>query len=267
MTDVPGDTALEDCQFLTGSPQRFAVLSSLCERPARPTDLCDSVDATRTTVQRILAGLSERQWVVKRDGKYQLTLTGRRVYEQYRTLIEEVDRARAAGPLAAHLGPIGDDVPPELLDPTTLTTSSEQSPFAAINRFTEWMREVDGNIRAISPIVTSLFNDVAVELLESGIHIELIIDHSVLEQSEDDFSTALERSIEHESISTYVYEEPLDIGLAIDSSRVCLAGYDERNNLRAIAESDTVAVYDWAVSVFDRHLQRSQPLEAAVSLS
>lgn len=266
MTEGPDDTAFEDCQFLTGSPQRFAVLAQLRERPARPTDLCDTVDATRTTIQRILAGFSDRQWVVKRDGEYRLTVTGQRVFDQYRALLGEVERARVAGPLAAHLGSIAADLPADLLESARLTTSSEQNPLAAVDRFTDWLHEVDGDVRAISPIVTSVFNDVAVDLLETGTHIEFIIDYSVLERSESDFSDALQRSVEHENIDTYVHETPLDVGLALDRSRVCLAAYDDRNNIRAIAESDATAVYDWAETTFDGYRARSEPLSAVLSV-
>ncbi|KOX93697.1 helix-turn-helix transcriptional regulator [Haloarcula rubripromontorii] len=264
MAEGPDDTVFEDCKYLTGSPQRFAVLAQLRERPARPTDLCDSVDATRTTIQRILAGFSERQWVVKRDGEYRLTVTGQRVFDRYRALVSEVEQARAAGPLAAHLGPVAADLPVDLLEPDCLTTSSEQNPLAAVNRFTDWIHEVEGDVRAISPIVTSVFNDAAVELLETGTHIEFIIDHSVLERSASDFSDALERGLEHENITTYVHDTALDIGLALDRSRVCLAAYDDRNNVRAIAESDVTAVYRWAETVFDRYMERSEPLAAVL---
>ena len=266
MTEGPDETVFADCRFLTGSPQRFAVLAQLREHPARPTDLCDTVDATRTTIQRILAGFSERQWVVKRDGEYRLTVTGERVFDQYRTLLSEVGRAQAVGPLAAHLGPVAADLPAELLNPECLTTTSEQNPLAAIDRFTDWLSEVDGDVRAISPIVASVFNDVAVELLETGTHIEFIIDHSVLQRSASDFADALERSVEHENIDTYVHDTPLDIGLALDRSRVCLAAYDDRNNVRAIAESDATAVYRWAETMFDRYKERSQPLAAVLSV-
>jgi predicted transcriptional regulator len=266
MTEGPDATAFEDCQFLTGSPQRFAVLAQLQERPARPTDLCDTVDATRTTIQRILAGFSERQWVIKRDGEYQLTVTGQRVFDRYTALLSEVERARAAGPLAAHLGPLATDLPTDLLEPDCLTTSSEQNPLTAVNRFTDWLHEVDGDVRAISPIVTSVFNEVALDLLESGTHIDFIIDHDVLERSAADFTDALERSVEHENIDTYVHDSPLDIGLALDRSRVCVVAYDDRNNVRAIAESDAPAVYEWAEAVYDRHKGRAQPLEAVLSV-
>ncbi len=41
---------------------------------------------------------------------------------------------------------------------------------------------------------------------------------------------ALDRGLEHENIDTYVHDTTLDIGLALDRSRVCLAAYDDRNS-------------------------------------
>lgn len=264
---VPDDTVHEDVRFLTGSPQRFAVLTQLCEGPARPTELCDAVDATRTTIQRILAGFRERQWVVKRDGVYRPTVTGRRVHDRYRALLSEVDRAREFGPLAEHLGPVGDQLPAELLETGTLTVGSEQSPLAAVRRFTEWFRNVEGDVRAVSPIVTQSFNEIAAGLLESGTHIELIIDHGVLERSMSDFTTAVERGIEDDNVAMFVHESPLEVGLVLDASRCCLIAYDGRNNVRAMVESDDDTVYDWGEAAFERRRDRSQSLEAVISSS
>jgi len=149
-----------DVQFLTGSPHRRAVLAALCDEPARPHELCDDIDATRTTIQRILAGFRERQWVVKHHGDYRATVTGRRVCEQYETLHDEITRARRFGPLAAHLGPVADDLPVEALATGRLTVSEEGNPLAALSRFTEWLQEVEGEMCAISPVVAQPFNEI-----------------------------------------------------------------------------------------------------------
>ena len=124
------DVAFGDVQFLTGSPQRRNVLKALCEEPARPHELCADIDATRTTIQRILAGFRERQWVVKYDGDYRPTVTGRRICQQYEALLGELRLAREFGPLAAHLGPVANDLPIEALERGQLTVSDEGSPLA-----------------------------------------------------------------------------------------------------------------------------------------
>jgi len=256
----PSETVHDDVRFLTGSPQRHAVLAALAETPARPTDLCERVDATRTTIQRVLAGFGERDWVTKRDGEYHLTLTGRRVFETYRELLDEVRRADEAGQLALHLGPAADDLPAGALETGDVVVGGERNPLAPVQAFTDWFDSVEGEVRAISPIVAATFNDVGADLLASGVDIEFVIDPSVLKQSAEAFPDALQRGLEHGGIDIYVHEAALDLGLAVDDGGCCLAAYDEENNLRALLVSDDERTREWALSVYERHRERSEPL-------
>jgi len=249
-----------DVQFLTGSPHRRAVLSALCDEPARPHELCADVDVTRTTIQRILAGFRERQWVVKHDGNYRATVTGRRVCAQYETLHEELTRAQRFGPLAAHLGPVADDLPVGALESGRLTVSEDGSPLAVLSRFTEWLGAVEGEMYAISPVVAQPFNEIGAELLSGDTSIEFVIDSAVLEQSRDQYESDLELGRDHDQMSIYVHETPLSIGVAFDDERCCVVAYDDGNNLRAMLEAGAGELYDWTTEVFERHRERSVPL-------
>ncbi|WP_324663324.1 helix-turn-helix transcriptional regulator [Haloarcula sediminis] len=250
-----------DIQFLTGSPHRRAVLSALCDEPARPHELCSDIDVTRTTIQRILAGFRERQWVVKHDGDYRPTVIGRRVCKQYSTLHEEVTRARRFGPLAAHLGPNADDLPVAALETGRLTVSQEGSPLAALSRFTEWLGAVEGDMRAVSPVVARPFNDIGAELLSGDTRIEFVIDSTVLEQSKANYEADLELGADHDQMTIHVHEDPLSLGVAVDDERCCVVAYDDGNNLKAILEAGRGELYDWATEVFERHRERSIPLD------
>lgn len=257
-----GQQAFDDIQFLTGSVHRREVLKALCEEPARPAELCADIDATRTTVQRILAGFRERQWVVKHDGRYRTTVTGQAICTQYRDLLNAAEHARALGPLAAHLGPVADDIPVEPLEDGRLTVSEEGSPLAALSRFTDWMAEIEDHLRAVSPVVAKPFNDIGAKLLASGTDIEMVINTEVLERSKAQYESDLELGVEHDGMDIYVHETPLPLGIAIDSTRVCLVAYDDGNNMRAILESTDAALYEWAVDTYERHRERAVTLEA-----
>ncbi len=249
-----------DIQFLTGSPHRRAVLDALCDEPARPHELCAGIDATRTTIQRILAGFLERQWVVKRDGDYRATVTGRRVCEQYRALHEEATRARRFGPLAAHLGPAANDLPVAALEGGRLTVSEEGDPLAALSRFTEWLRAVEGDMHAISPVVARPFNEIGAELLSGDTRIEFVIDSAVLEQSKANYESELALGADHDQMAIHVHEDPLSFGVAVDDERCCVIAYDDGNNLKAMLEAGRGDLYDWTTEVFERHRERSVPL-------
>ena len=256
------DVAFGDIQFLTGSPQRRSVLQALRAEPARPHELCAELDATRTTIQRILAGFRERQWVVKHDGDYRLTVTGRRICRQYEALLAEASRAREFGPLAAHLGPVADDLPIDALETGQLTISDERSPLSALSRFTEWFRGVEGRMYAMTPVVAQPFNDIGVELVESGTDIDLIIDRTVLDQSMTQYEPEWSFAVDHDAVSIYVHDTPLPVGLGLDDERCCLVAYDEDNNLRAVLESTDSELYDWAKTTYEQYREESVPFEA-----
>jgi len=254
--------AYGDIQFLTGSPQRRAVLDALCDEPARPHELCADIDATRTTIQRILAGFRERQWVVKHDGDYRATVTGRRVRDRYESLHEEIARARRFGPFAAHLGPIADDLPAAALEAGRLTVSEDGSPLAALSRFTEWLQAVEGDMCAISPVVARPFNEIGAELLDEDTEIGFVIDATVLEQSKAQYESELQLGVDHDQIDIYVHETPLAIGVALDDRRCCVVAYDDNNNIRAMLEATNDELYEWVQDVYERHRERSTPLAA-----
>lgn len=238
---------------------------ALCAEPARPHELCADIDATRTTIQRILAGFRERQWVVKHDGDYRATVTGRRVCQQYESMIAEMRRAREFGPLAAHLGPVGDDLPLAALERGQLTVSEAGSPLATLSRFTEWFRAVEGDMYAVTPVVAQPFNDIGMELLESGTSIDMVIDRTVLEQSREQYESEFAVAVEHGNISIYVHDDPLSVGLAVDDERCCLVAYDEDNNLRAMLESTGEELYEWAARTYEQYRGASVPLAEYVA--
>ena len=259
---MPGDQkAFEDIQFLTGSPHRRQVLQALCAEPARPHELCSTIDATRTTIQRILAGFRERQWVAKHDGNYRATVTGRRLCQEYESLLGAAERARELGPLAAHLGPIADDLPVDALERGELTVSEEGSPLAALSRFTEWMAAIDEQLYAVSPVVAKPFNEIGVELLESGVDIGMVIDGGVLETSRERYESDLELGAEHDRIDIHVHEGPLPLGIALDAERCCLVAYDDDHNIRAILETTDGDLYEWAMETYERHRERAVALD------
>jgi predicted transcriptional regulator len=246
-------TALEDVQFLTGSPQRHSVLEALCREPARPHELCAQIDATRTTIQRILAGFRDRDWVVKHDGDYRATVTGRRICQQYEALLEVTERAGEFGPLATHLGPVADDLPIDVVDNGELTVSKAGSPLAALSQFTEWFRAVEGRVCAVTPVVAQPFNEIGMELLESGTPIEMVIDETVLEQSKQRHEPELDVAVTHDGVDVFVHESTLPVGVAFDRSRCCLIAYDDDSNMKAILESTDEALYEWTRATFERY--------------
>ncbi|OYR60941.1 transcriptional regulator, partial [Halorubrum sp. E3] len=255
----------DGAQYLAGSPVRVAMLRAIRAEPRRPAGLTAAVDATRTTVQRILSGFRERDWVVKRDAAYHVTPTGKRVHDAYEALLDEVEVADRHGRFAADLERVGADFPPSAVDAGELTVAPDRNPLAVVDRLTELLREGSGSeIRAVSPIVIQQFNDAAAEVLDAGAEVELVIDRQVVEESITEFGPATDRALHDERATVHVSPEPIEYGLFRHDDTACVTAYDRRNNPRCVLESTDQAVIEWVDDRFESFVDEAQCLSAVV---
>ncbi|GAB6879134.1 hypothetical protein JCM17823_14080 [Halorubrum gandharaense] len=260
---MPADAAHDDARYLTGSPARVAVLRALRERPRRPAALTETVDATRTTVQRILAGFRDRDWVVSQGAEYRLTATGRRVHDAYETLLAEADRADRYGAFAAGLARAGVDIPQAALDEGEITVATDRNPFGAVDRMVERIRDADeGEVRATSPIVTSRYNEAAAAAIDAGASFELVIDEAAADVSAAEFDTATERALTDDNATILVTTEPVEFGLFRHGNVTCVVVHDAHNSPRCLLETTAPTVAEWADEQFAALRTDARPLSA-----
>ncbi|XVH33661.1 helix-turn-helix transcriptional regulator (plasmid) [Haloferacaceae archaeon DSL9] len=216
------------------------------------------VDATRTTVQRILAGFCERNWAVKSDGTYVATGTGCRVLDAYDTLAVEIERAHRYRPFDAHIGSLRARLPSEVYTTSRLTVSTTSDPLAPLDRFLSVVQSAEfETLRGITPIVTTAFNRTHKNALEAGVEIEVIIDTGVLEVSQDSFGEALTHGLESDAFELYVHPEPLTFGLSLFGEQLCIGAYDG-GNLTALLETTDETSLEWAHELFATYRSRSR---------
>jgi len=262
---MTSDDGHDGAQCLAGSPVRVAVLRALRREPRRPADLTNAVDATRTTVQRILGGFRDRNWVVKRDAVYHVTPTGDRVHDAYEGLLDEVELAERYGQFAAELERVDAGFPAAAIGAGELTVATEQNPLAAADRITELLREGNGaEIHAVSPVVVQQFNRAAAAALDDGSTVELVIDRDVLEASVADFAPATDRALDDEHATVYVSPEPIEYGLFECDGVVCVTAYDRQNTPRCVLESTDPTVAKWVGDRFDSLVDDARRLSAVV---
>ncbi|RAW44639.1 transcriptional regulator [Halorubrum sp. 48-1-W] len=265
---MASDSGHDDARYLAGSPIRVAILRALDRNPRRPASLTDAVDATRTTVQRILSGFRERRWVVKRDGAYHVTPTGERVHDTYEALLSEIDRADRYGRFAADLERAGAGFPADGLETGELTAATDRDPLAALDRVVELIRDSGGSaVRSVSPIVTAQYNEAAATALDRGATMELVIDGEVLETSIGAFGPATDRAITDDDAAVYVAPDPIGYGILRYDDLACVVAYDEHNNPRCVFESGNETVREWADERFEALAREATPLSTVIGES
>jgi predicted transcriptional regulator len=261
-------SAREDIAFLVGSDCRVGMLRALSDESLGPSTLADTVSCARETAQRNLAGFVDRDWVEKADGTYRITAAGQMVLETYTRLERTVESAKQLSVFFANCDDIVAEVDPELLAEQTITTSTPDHPHAPIER---WLRLVDGVVDeyyGITPIVSRVFNQAAENAIGPGTEMELIIDESVLETSQERFPDALELAFDLEQFTLWIAPDELDFGLAVVDDAVWLAAYDEMGNVVASVDGDDDRFVAWARDCYEKHREQSTLAEPeSLSLS
>jgi predicted transcriptional regulator len=251
-------TAREDVAFLVGSECRVETLRVLHGESLRPSSLADKVSCARETAQRNLAGFTSRGWVEKQNSSYRLTVAGGMVLERYEALERSVENAKNLDVFLSNIGDIADEVDTDLLASQTVTTSTPDNPHGPIDR---WLDLVDGVVDAyygVTPIVSRVFNEAAEGAIGPETHMELVIDESVLETSQEQFPDALELAFELDQFTLWVVPTDLEYGLTIVDDHVWVAAYDEFGNIVASVDGDDERFVEWAHACYDDLRERSR---------
>lgn len=59
---LPSDEALSDIAYLGRSGNRVEILNTIISRPHSPREIAEETGAARSTLERILAELEDREW-------------------------------------------------------------------------------------------------------------------------------------------------------------------------------------------------------------
>ncbi|MFC5366684.1 helix-turn-helix transcriptional regulator [Salinirubrum litoreum] len=214
-------------------------------------------------MQRTLSGFGDLGWVEKTDKHYHTTLAGDMVLESYEDLSSVVTEVHELRPFLEHASEEFHDLPPGVLSSTTITTATRENPHAPINRYLELMRDGHvGRFRGVTPIVSGVFNQASESAIGPETDMELVIDDSVLERSQEDYQDALQVAYDLDQFTLYLSSEPIEFGLAIIDDVSWLGAYDDNGNLVACVDSDHPALFDWAMSVYERRREMSIELDA-----
>ncbi|MDX1747981.1 MAG: hypothetical protein R3324_18775, partial [Halobacteriales archaeon] len=86
-------SSLNDVEFLARSESRVEVLDAVHEESRTRDELEGVTDVSRTTLSRMLADFEEREWIVRSNGRFELTPEGAFVASEITRLLENMETA------------------------------------------------------------------------------------------------------------------------------------------------------------------------------
>lgn len=256
--------AAEAVGRLTRSRNRMQLLAELRDGEPRHRDaLREASDVSRTTLTRNLESLEEQGWI-RSDGRtYRITPCGELVAEAVLDLLQTTNVAMTLQDALRWI-PV-DDLDLDLwhLRDAEVLVPEPGDPYAMVNRHVRTIREMEA-ARGVLRVTGLHANEAAREaVVDRGGAAELVVTADVAETltTKPEYASLVEEMRATGRFDVYVVDEEPPFTLAIIDGTVQLLA-DEGGEPRALVESGSPAVRDWAEDVYADWKLRAEPLEA-----
>lgn len=252
----------EYVNFLANSSIRHQILREVADHPTEPGTLASKCSCSQPTIHRALTKLQDYDWVESVEDGYEITLVGKRVLHQYKTLLNTLSTVMEYPQFFNQLGEEGIDIPLDAVDTSTVVTATPRNPHAPLTYFTTTVRQLASEqCSVVAPVISSEFIEVSEPLVEAGTNLELIFDETVFETVRREYFEELMFAFDTEQIELYIYPDDLSFGLVLFDEQVFIQTYGMSGQFTACLESTDPEFYAWAKDKYTDYRAAAQHID------
>jgi len=262
MSTVTTDAPLGDIEFLARSPYRIGALSALAEEPRNRTELQEAIDASSSTVGRLLREFEERRWIRRTGHEYETTQLGTFVASGMAELLERIETERQLRAVWSELPIDSCELPVEAVTDATVTVAEASAPYRPVDRFVSLLEDTDrfrflgSELALIEPCRTEVC-----QLVVDGMRAEIIDPPGVAIDVLETYPELCARTLDTGNVTVYLHEDLPEYSLCLLDDRVAIPGYDPvSGTVRALIDTGTDAAREWAESTFALYRREAEPL-------
>jgi len=257
------EETLSEIEFLALSANRVTVLESLAAGRRTRSELAEATGASQATLGRILGDFEDRDWVVRTDGAYAATATGRLVAEGFRDLLDVMAAERELRDVVAYLPTEAMEFDLRHLADATIVSPTETRPNAPLQRLLELMRGAE-SVTAFSHALNDQSLAVVGDNL-GGQEFEAVLTRDAVDSltADDGLRERLRRVVAAPSAGIRVADDHIPVAVTIADDAVNLLVRDDRGVVQASVDTTDPAVREWAERRYEHYRVHSAPLTAA----
>lgn len=247
--------------------QRWEVVNSLRERPQDKRTLVENLDCSRSTVNRAIRELESMAVVEYADGKYVVTSLGETIASRLEETMTTVELQLELEPFLQWM-PEDFDLDPQLLSDAELVVPDSGNPYGVINHHVSRLGTMTKG-QFLLPFVGLHATEIAHErILNCDATCEIVVAPEVMETFHNDpnYTELVEEMVETGRFTIYRAETelPVSVGVIDDTVQIIAAEGEEP---RALLETDTAEVREWAATKFTEYKQQAKPVQISPKIT
>lgn len=253
---VSRSEGIQEIERLTRSPSRLYILDELrTNSKMERAELERRIGVSRTTIQRNLDELVKRGWLEEEQREYSINPCGELIVDGFDELLCKVDNAKRLQPFFKWAPESEFEFDIDRLLGAKLTTSTPGDPYAPVNEHAEGIADT-GSFHALLPSIgLDPLNVARRRTVEENASHEIILSRSVAEiiEAKSEYSEVVDELVHEGNARVFVAEGTPPYYLGILDETVQIGVEDDDGLPRALLETDSQRVREWAREKYDRY--------------
>jgi predicted transcriptional regulator len=239
--------------------KRAEVLDALSKRLQTKPELVETLDLSRSTIDRAVRDLEDADCVRRTDGEYHLTPLGRVSLDKHREYAETVDGLFRSETIINSL-PKHACIDEAFLRRVDVYSADPKAPESALKPVLDKLKGPE-NIYGLAPVVLSIYTDVFERLVEDPqFQAEVIVHEAALDSLVEFHRERIRKLAERDSFDFHVTDRTIPYALwIVERATNPIAGITVHDNggIRGLLMNDTTEAVEWARSQYDKHLSNT----------
>lgn len=251
---------IEDIAYLVRSEHRVQALVALTIRPRSRSELWELTGVSSSTIRRTLREFEKRNWVRKREYRYEATPLGAFVESAMEDVIEQFEIEQRLRDVWHWLPDEESGFSIEMCSEAVVTVADADDPYGPVNRFLSLLEDSDAvrfagfDIAMLQPCEEALC-----ERIGDGMRAELINPPRVAEYIHSSSPAQFAEAVEKGNLTIQLHDELPSYGVSIFDDRIAVSGYGpDCVTVRVVVDTAAPEAREWAEAVYDRYRREAQ---------
>ncbi|ADQ68939.1 Sugar-specific transcriptional regulator TrmB [Halogeometricum borinquense DSM 11551] len=242
--------------------RRAEIMQRLLDGPQYNRDIRESVGVSRSTAYKAISELEEMGLARRGSEGYELTATGRLLFEEYRRFRNRVEAVCHPAQLLSIL-PADIDINFEVLEGAEVSFAERYAPNRPVTEIADVIRDADvlrGTGPVVLPSYVELFHD---QFVAGELEAELVFERAAFDHLSTDYADEFSEAVESGALEVRVTDEELPFGLLMiekPTQKVGVIVYDRGGELRGFILNDSENAVEWGEKKWERYREAAAPL-------
>lgn len=238
--------------------RRLLLETIAAKGPAPATVLEGDVDLSVSTINRVVNRFERENLLERTSEGIVLTAAGEVLLSEIERFVGVVETTRHLEPLLTALTHAPIEFESDWIHLTNVTRATPSNPYAPLSRYSELFSEAtEKRLVGDQFVIPEQGVKTAMREIGESVHCACVWSEQAVDRMAEQFPDMIEWSLDRENLTARVAES-VSLDLALFDNHLLVYGFDERNVITVLIDSDNPEIVQWGETVFEALFEQAE---------